>query len=244
MGDLLPHKKNGYTEATFKNEIPMSLKLPEFLENPETRCPVVLVVDTSASMKGAAIDALNEGLAEFKFDVEQDDLAALRVELALVTFGATVSVVQPFVTIDDFTPPVLQASGKTPMGEALKEGLQALDDRKKTYKDQGIGYYRPWFFLITDGAPTDGDLWKEAAQRVHAMEAENRLTFFTVGVEGADRDILKELTPSGRDPFFLKDLKFKELFRWVSASVRRVSMGRVGGDMLALPPLDDWTART
>ena len=31
----------------------------------------------SASMEGAPIESLNQGLAEFKFDVEQDELAAL-----------------------------------------------------------------------------------------------------------------------------------------------------------------------
>jgi uncharacterized protein YegL len=221
----------------------MGLKIPEFLENPENRCPVLFILDVSASMQGTPIEALNEGLAEFKFDVEQDALASLRVEVGLVTFGAVVKQQQPFVTIDDFMPPVLSAAGKTPMGEAIEKGLEVLEERKKTYHTEGIGYYRPWVFLITDGAPTDLEVWEQAIRKVHHLERENRLTFFAVGVEGADRDILMKLTPPGRTPLFLKDLKFKELFRWVSASVKRVSMGRVGGgDMMALPPVSDWAA--
>ena len=223
----------------------MGLQLPEFLENPENRCPVVLVLDTSASMKGAPIDSLNEGLAEFKFDVEQDDLAALRVEVSLVTFGSTVSLRQPFVTIDDFTPPILGVAGKTPMGEAIEKGLSILEERKQTYRQQGVSYYRPWFFLITDGAPTDGERWKEAAQKVHQLEEQNKLTFFAVGVDGADVNVLNQITSPGKDPFLLQDLKFKELFRWVSASVRRVSTGKVmSGDMVALPPVDGWAANS
>jgi uncharacterized protein YegL len=221
----------------------MGLQVPEFLENPENRCPVLFILDVSASMQGTPMEALNEGLAEFKFDVEQDALASLRVEVCLVTFGAIVKTLQPFVTIDDFTPPVLTPAGRTPMGEAIEMGLEVLAERKKTYHEQGIGYYRPWVFLITDGAPTDLDIWEEAVRKVHHLEQENRLTFFPVGVEGADREILEKLTPPGRTPFFLKDLKFKELFRWVSASVKRVSTGRVGsGDMMALPPVSDWAA--
>ena len=220
----------------------MALQQPEFLENPENRCPVVLILDTSASMQGTPIEALNEGLAEFKFDVEQDPLASLRVEVCLVTFGTVVKETQSFVTIDDFMPPVMEAAGKTPMGKAIEMGLAALSKRKQTYKDQGIGYYRPWVFLITDGAPTDGDLWKAAASNIHQLEQENRLSFFAVGVEGADREILGQLTSPKRDPLYLQDLKFKELFRWVSASVKRVSMGKVGGDMMALPPVSDWAA--
>lgn len=220
----------------------MGLQRPEFLENPESRCPVVLILDTSASMQGPPIDALNEGLAEFKFDVEQDDLAALRVEVCLITFGSQILKTQDFVTIDDFMPPVLSTAGKTPMGEAIERALSSLEERKTVYKEQGIGYYRPWVFLITDGAPTDGTRWQEATQKIHQMEKENRLSFFAVGVEGADKAILEQISPPGKPPYFLKDLKFKELFRWVSASVKRVSVGKVGGDMMALPPVSDWAA--
>lgn len=221
----------------------MTVSHPEFLENPENRCPVVLVLDTSASMQGTPIEALNEGLAEFKFDVEQDALASLRVEVSLITFGSLVQKRQEFVTIDDFTPPILTAAGKTPMGEALQLALSSLEDRKNLYRANGVSYYRPWVFLITDGAPTDGALWQEAIQKVHQQEKDQLLSFFAVGVEGADRDILKELMPEGRSPFYLKDLKFKELFRWVSMSVKRVSMGKVGGgDMMELPPVHEWAA--
>ena len=34
----------------------------EFVENPEQRCPVILLLDTSYSMNGAPIAELNEGL--------------------------------------------------------------------------------------------------------------------------------------------------------------------------------------
>ena len=34
----------------------------EFLDNPQARCPCILLLDVSASMLGAPIDQLNEGL--------------------------------------------------------------------------------------------------------------------------------------------------------------------------------------
>ncbi|WP_233220857.1 vWA domain-containing protein [Chlorogloea sp. CCALA 695] len=54
----------------------MPIGLPDFVENPEPRCPVILLCDTSGSMAGAPIDALNEGLATFKSEVYQDEIAA------------------------------------------------------------------------------------------------------------------------------------------------------------------------
>lgn len=218
----------------------MTILSPEFVENPENRCPVVLILDTSASMAGEPIEALNDGIATFKFEVEQDDLACMRVDLAVVTFGEGVSTLQHFTTIDEFMAPKLEAKGKTPLGKALEHGLELLGARKKEYRENGILYYRPWLFLITDGAPTDGDLWKVASRKIHEEEDSNKLSFFVVGVEGADFDTLKVISIKNRPPYQLKGLAFDQLFKWLSASVRRVSSGVVGGEMRALPPVSNW----
>jgi uncharacterized protein YegL len=120
----------------------MPVGLPEFVENPENRCPVILLLDTSGSMSGQPIQELNRGLAAFKEDVLRDSQASLSVEMAIVTFGP-VQLTQGFTTIDQFTPPKLEASGDTPMGEAIEYALDLLEARKTTYKDNGILYYRP-----------------------------------------------------------------------------------------------------
>lgn len=62
----------------------------QFADNPEPRCPVVLVLDTSGSMAGEPIRELNEGLRLFAAALSADRLAALRVEVALITFGGKV----------------------------------------------------------------------------------------------------------------------------------------------------------
>jgi uncharacterized protein YegL len=69
--------------------------LPEFAENHEDRCPVVLVLDTSYSMLDHhLIDQLNQGVRQFKEDVLKDPIAALRIEIAVVKFGGSVEVVR------------------------------------------------------------------------------------------------------------------------------------------------------
>ena len=214
----------------------MNVGLPEFVENPENRCPVVLVLDTSGSMSGAPIEALIHGVTVFKNAVQQDDQAALRVELAIVTFGP-VQLKQDFVTIDRFEPPVLDASGTTPMGEALEYALDLVESRKLVYRQSGVQYYRPWIFLISDGAPDPNSPWRRAAQRLHEAELARKICFFAVGVQGADMNTLAQIAPLARPPLTLNGLDFGSMFTWLSASMVRVSGSQVGGSMVELPPV-------
>lgn len=211
----------------------MPVGLPEFVENPENRCPVILLLDTSSSMSGEPIQELNRGVSVFKEDIQRDTKASLSVEVAIVSFGP-VQLVRDFETIGPFTPPKLEADGLTPIGEAIGYGLDLLEGRKEVYQANGIQYYRPWIFLITDGAPTDS--WENAVQRLRLGEAERKFCFFAVGVEGADMNTLRQISSPERPPVLLNGLDFQSLFVWLSTSMKRVSSGKVG-EVLALPPV-------
>ena len=100
-----------------------------FAENPENRCPVVLVLDNSGSMGGAPIRQLNEGLQVFRDELQADSLAAKRVEVAIVTFGPVV-VQTDFTTVQSFYPPTLAAAHDTPMGAAIEKAIELLNERK------------------------------------------------------------------------------------------------------------------
>jgi uncharacterized protein YegL len=245
---------------------PYLLDQAEFADNPEPRCPVVLVLDTSGSMRGEPILELNTSLREFGEALKRDHLASLRVELAIVTFGNGVRALdvrtglpeetgdegpnallvrpktkeigfdarQAFASVDDFRSPVLDATGDTPMGEAVRRALDLLTARKEIYKQNGLDYFRPWIFLITDGRPTDRG-WELAAEQVKQEEARKGVVFYAVGVDKADLKVLGRFS-SARPPLRLKGLAFGDLFQWLSKSLSVIAHSRPG-DQAPLPPV-------
>lgn len=208
----------------------------EFAENPEARCPCVLLLDTSGSMQGTPIDALNKGLGAFKEDLMKNSLASRRVEVAVVTFDSQVKVVHEFVCADTFEPPTLTAQGLTHLGTGINLALDIIQARKAMYRANGVAYYRPWIFMITDGI-AQGEpeqVIKQVKQRLKEDEANKRVAFFCVGVENANLNKLAEI--SVRTPLKLKGLNFTQMFLWLSASMSAVSHSRLD-EQVALPPV-------
>ena len=217
------------------------LEQVEFADNPEPRCPVVMLLDTSGSMEGEPIAELNQGLKLFADTIKEDKLASLRVEVAVITFGGSVQAIdvgsgrsgsipfdaeKAFVTVGNFYPPILAASGQTPMGEATRRALVLLRDRKEILKRNSVDYFRPWMFLITDGQPTDRG-WDTATDQVKEEEERQGVLFFGIGVEGANMQTLARFS-NQRPPLKLKGLAFGELFKWLSSSLSAVSRSKPG----------------
>ena len=198
----------------------------EFAENPEPRCPCVLLLDTSGSMQGAPLDAMLAGLEAFRFDLAVDPLAARRVEVAVVAFDNRIQVVQDFVSPDRFEIPLLSAEGMTHVGAAIEKALEMVEERKARYRAFDVAYYRPWIFLVTDGEPqgeAPEDL-ERATRRLREAEARKHVAFFAVGVENANMQALARF--GTRTPLRLKGLDFREMFVWLSRSMQSVAHSR------------------
>lgn len=224
-------------ENAFPEQVPFGTD--SFADNPEPRCPCLLLLDTSGSMSGKPIDELNAGLLAFKEELSADSLAMKRVEVAVVSFGGAVNVESTFRTVTNFIPPQLEANGNTPMGTAVKQWLDLIRQRKVEYRENGISLYRPWVFLITDGEPTDE--WQSAAALVREGETAKAFSFYAVGVQGANTDILKQFSVE-RIPLNLQGLKFREMFRWLSDSMKSRSRSVIGTETPIQSPLGWATA--
>ena len=111
-------------------------------------------------MSGEPISLLNRGFELFCEEIKKDDLAKKRAEITVITFGGSARVEIPFTEGRDLQPRRLESGGGTPMGAALDLALDQLDQQKQAYKEAGLEYYRPWMFVLTDGAPTDGAVFR------------------------------------------------------------------------------------
>ena len=140
------------------SSIPAEIPYPQ-----EPKQPLLLLVDVSGSMT-PRITRLASGLRILKEEILKDDVARRRVEVAIMAFGGSndesgVKLVQDFVPVEkldvDYVSGLLIPGGLTPMGHALLKAIETVERRKQQYKEQGINYYRPWIWLITDGYPTD-----------------------------------------------------------------------------------------
>lgn len=209
----------------------------EFAENPEPRCPCILLLDCSGSMQTSnAIIELNNGLYSFQQQLKSDELASKRVEVTVIKFDSNVTVLNEFETAENFTPHELTASGMTSMGQAIEQAVSMLEQRKRLYKENGISYYRPWIFLLTDGEPNDE--WSNAVDLIHEGEHNKQFAFFAVGVgNDVNMDILRQI--SVRQPLKLDGLKFTELFQWLSNSMSSVSRSSLDAD-IALETPSGW----
>ena len=205
-----------------------------FAENPEQRTACVLLLDVSGSMAGQPIAELNAGLQSYKDSLVADPLAAKRVEVAIVAFGGQIQTLCDFTTVEGFHPPILTATGDTPMGAAILQGIELLRHRKEAYRANGIPYTRPWVFLITDGGPTDN--WQAAVAQVQHGERQKNFTFYAVGTEGANFDVLRQIGTLV-EPLKLKGLAYRELFKWLSSSQSAASRSKPGDTV----PLDNPT---
>jgi len=212
-------------------------KLPDLdPDNTAQRCPVMLLIDTSGSMQGDRINAVNSGLAALKAHLADDPVAKISVELAVMTFNSKVSLVRDFSSLQEFEPPVLTAEYQTFLGEGVTQALSAINDRKRMLKDAGLPYYRPLLFIFTDGNP-EGELptvIEDAQRRLAEATKRKEVEVFPIGIgDGIDLDQLTRI--AGKQALRLDEAKWAELFKWLSASVAAVSRSAGAGNQAALP---------
>ncbi|MFD9795745.1 VWA domain-containing protein [Streptomyces sp. NPDC059070] len=213
-------------------------------ENNAQRLPLVLCLDTSSSMAGPPMDALNTALSEWTRELHDDVSLSYSVEVAVITFGGQGVLAWrggqalhpgagggPFVAAHLFEAPRLTASGVTLMTEALELAMRVVAERKTELRAQGIQYYRPQICLVTDGLPTDGTghlthAWQRLVPVLAEEQAARRFRLYAIGVGGITdlgEQVLQAFAPKFNAR--LQGFPFRQLLQMMSASASAETKG-------------------
>jgi len=210
----------------------------ESAKNLHAKCLWVLVIDTSISME-PHMQELVEGLRAFKADVENDPVASERIEVAIVEFHEKVKVRCAPKLIDDMTIPEFSTGAYTFMAQGLERAMQVLDTRVEWYRGSAQPYYVPFVVLITDGEPNGPmDVHKVATgvkKRMNSSKRSERVMFMAFGVDGANMELLEEISDPMFPPMYVRNANFSSLFQWLSTSTKIVSHSTP--DDLSLPQM-------
>jgi uncharacterized protein YegL len=211
----------------------------EEVENYQQKCCCSLVLDVSGSMTGEPLKELNKGLQDFHKDIQEDSTTSSRLEVSVITFGSEVETLIEPSLVENFAMPMLKINGSTRLVDGVREGIKKVEDRKEWYKETGQPYYRPWVILITDGEPDGGqDVGGLAGEIKHAMD-NKKFHFFAIGVEGANMDVLKQISSDKMQPGMLQGLKFSAFFKWLSQSMGAVTSS-TDGQKIDIPDPTSW----
>lgn len=206
-------------------------------DKPQAAC--VLLLDTSRSMRGAPLRALQQGLAEYRAYLANDPEAKLIVETCVITFGDEAKVLHPFSDVDALPADLpLTAGGWTSMGAALDLGIQTIEERKALYRDEGVDYYRPFLVVITDGAPTDlkGARFDEMAAKLQAGARDRKYIPLLFGTGNANFEKLKALAGETGTVAGIDGARFSEFFQWLSKSVSGLKDSKPGDTVAFTDP--------
>jgi uncharacterized protein YegL len=208
-------------------------------DNPTPRCPVVLLLDTSASMDGYPIQELNRGVKQFFEEIATDEIARFSVETSIITFGGAVDTAMDFTGCSgELNIPTFSASGYTPLGEALTLGLQNINHQRKIYQQNGIASYKPWVIILSDGMPNDD--WQAAAEKAKSLADNGKIVYLGIGVgDDIDMNLFAQLLPANCPPKKLSGMKFVQFFKWLSDSLKSVSQS-VPGQQVSMPTTSGW----
>jgi uncharacterized protein YegL len=202
------------------------------------RLPVYFLLDTSGSMFGEPIQALNNALSGMINSLRSDAQALDSLWLSIVTFDREVRELVPLVELVNFQLPEITCpqSGPTNTGKGLEMIYQKVTAEIRKGNEHQKGDWRPLFFLFTDGKPSDIQLYREMVPKIKA------LNFATVvgcaAGQLADDTMLKELTGTVVHLDTADTATLKQFFRWVSDTIEQgnKSMGTVESVTLPPPP--------
>ena len=193
--------------------------------NPMTRRLLTYIcIDTSGSMRGEPIEAVNAGLQALLASLRQNPYALESVHLTITTFDSQIKDVLPLTPLEQVVLPeiVCPESGATFLGGALEHVAHAVQRDRIVKSGEQKGDWRPILIILTDGKPTDLLAYSEAIPVIKSLGFGN-IVACAAGPK-ADASYLKQLTDTVASLDTMDASAFAQFFQWVSAAVASSSV--------------------
>jgi uncharacterized protein YegL len=169
------------------------MSLTDKVEIPRRTMVLFFIVDTSGSMDGAKIGAVNTAIEEVIPAIRElsDENADAAIKIAALEFssGAVWQTTSGPVPVDQFHWNYLDAAGCTDFGAACKALNEKLST--KAFMQEATGSFAPAIFLLSDGDPTDN--WQSALQTLKQNNWFKAAVKVAVAIgDDANKEVLKE----------------------------------------------------
>lgn len=179
------------------------------------RLPVYLLLDTSGSMHGEAIEAVKNGVQILLSTLRQDPYALETAYLSIISFDTTAKQLVPLTELAAFQAPEINASGTTQLGDALSMLAEKIEQEVQKTTADTKGDWKPLIFIMTDGSPTDD--WRKGLDRL--KQVKTGVIVACAAGNAADTSVLKQITEVVVELATTDSNSIKAFFKWVSASV-------------------------
>lgn len=188
------------------------------------RLPIYLLIDTSESMVGPAIESVRNGLSAMLSALRKNPYALEMGAIGVITFGGKAQRATPLTEVYSFQQPELDIKPGTTLGAAIAILDQAIQTEIVKTTPEQKGDYKPLVFIVTDGQPTDE--WRAAFERFKRNH--RSVIVYAIGCgDDVDFSILKELTDQTYSMEQMDAETFAKLFVCISSSIQAAS-GAIG----------------
>jgi uncharacterized protein YegL len=200
------------------------------------RLPVYFLLDTSGSMNGEPIHALNNAMSGMINTLRSDPQASDTLWVSIITFDREVNEVAPLTELSSFQLPEIKCppSGPTNTGKALELLFKKVNKEVRKGTPTQKGDWRPLLFIFTDGKPSDLLLYSEMIPKIKSLNL-GAIVGCAAG-KLADNSKLKELTDTVVYLDTADSSTLKQFFKWVSDTIEQGNKSMGTTDTVAMPP--------